>query len=561
MQISYTFHISSKQHAISTAKQLSSASKHNLRKYSSPGNSTGHYDSDKIVQLVGTDNLFRDVEKVYHEQFDQVLADYNVKQKRADRRITNYMRYVSENGNSDLAVEAIIQLGDQEFWEDIPENHKRQMTYIFRDQLNALRQYIPEFAIANAVIHYDEASPHMHVIGVPVSSGYKRGLSKQCAKTRVFTKERLEILQDALRERAMNGMEKNPEIFRDAAMKPKEQGRNTDYTKEYFVQKKKEELEVVEEDLSERQYALSEIKKETANAQEMLDLATTELTRKEQETFALVPFRVNDVFPVKGKQMKVLEIDEDRRNVLMCDADPRAFYPMKQQFSLALAQKSFFEYMYSDSGLEQMRRNKEAAEQMKEGQDKERLELEISKRELEAVKEDLASLNQDIEKLSDIHCPFHMGDRFEVDGEMMEVDYIYTYSRSVTFRTQAGGRKDLPFLDAVRAYRAFMKKTELSEACISLNEQIADLNEQKTSLKEQIRDLKGELANRKLMLSEINMVWDVFDQFPSVKEFVYEVGQKLRRSFSKVQLPDVVEVFKEKVLGEEAPERSRGRSR
>ena len=75
MQISYTFHISSKQNAITAAKQLSTASKHNLRKYSSPGNRTGHYDSDKIVQLAGTDNLFHDVERVFHDQFDQALRE------------------------------------------------------------------------------------------------------------------------------------------------------------------------------------------------------------------------------------------------------------------------------------------------------------------------------------------------------------------------------------------------------------------------------------------------------------------------------------------------------
>ena len=174
--VSYTFHISSRKFAITTTKKLSAASKHNLRKYTSPGNRTGHYDSDKIVQLAGTDNLFRDVEKVYHEQFDQALTDYNNKQKRADRKILDYMRYVSKNGKSDLAVEVIIQLGDREFWETIPESQKRQMTYIFKDQLKALQQYLPEFVIANAVIHYDEDSPHMQVIGVPVSSGYKRGL-------------------------------------------------------------------------------------------------------------------------------------------------------------------------------------------------------------------------------------------------------------------------------------------------------------------------------------------------------------------------------------------------
>ena len=283
MQISYTFHISSKQNAITTTKQLSSASKHNLRKYSSPGNRTGHYDSDKIVQLIGSDNLFRDVRTVYHDQFHQALMEYNLKQKREDRRIPDYMRYVSENAKSDLAVEAIIQLGDQEFWQDIPEYRKRQMTYIFQDQLNALRQYIPEFVIANAVIHFDEASPHMHVIGVPVATGYKRGMSKQCAKTKVFTKDTLEKLQDVLRRRALEGMERNPEIFRHAALKPKEDGRNVDYTKEYYIQRKSEKLKEVKKQIAEEQRALSEIEEERARARERLYHTSTGMALRQME--------------------------------------------------------------------------------------------------------------------------------------------------------------------------------------------------------------------------------------------------------------------------------------
>ena len=451
MQVSYTFHISSKQHAITTTKQLSTASKHNLRKYSSRGNLTGHYDSDKIVQLAGTDNLFRDVEKVYHEQFDQALYEYNSKQKRQDRKIPDYMRYVSENAKSDLAVEAIIQLGDQEFWDRIPDSLKYQMVYIFRDQLNALRQYLPEFVIANAVIHFDEASPHMHVIGVPVSSGYKRGLSKQCAKTKVFTKESLEILQNVLRVRAEIGMEKNPEIFHDAFLKEKETGRNIDYSKEYYVQRKKEELEEVEQKLSEKRPDLAEIEEEDRKAQVLLR-----------------------------------RLESDRRD------------------------------------------------------------LEGEKQEVESLKEDLTVLKNEVEKLSDLKCPFDIGDQFEIDGEMATVDYIYEFDRTVLIRTRSGGR-EIPTLDAIRAYNTFLKKKELTDEC--------------RELEEQIDDLKRDWARRTEVISKVDVVWSVFRHFPAIEEFVYEVGRLLKRSFQPIQLTDVIDVFKEKVLGIPPQEQERTRSR
>ncbi len=68
--------------------------------------------------------------------------------------------------------------------------------------LECLQKLLPEFKIANAVIHFDEASPHMHVVGVPVWEGAKRGLSKKVSKRNVFTPQTLSvILQDKLRRR------------------------------------------------------------------------------------------------------------------------------------------------------------------------------------------------------------------------------------------------------------------------------------------------------------------------------------------------------------------------
>lgn len=56
------------------------------------------------------------------------------------------------------------------------------MSEVFDYILECLQNLLPEFKIANAVIHFDEASPHMHVVGVPVWEGAKRGLSKKVSK-------------------------------------------------------------------------------------------------------------------------------------------------------------------------------------------------------------------------------------------------------------------------------------------------------------------------------------------------------------------------------------------
>ena len=48
--------------------------------------------------------------------------------------------------------------------------------------LEELQYQLPQFVVANAVVHMDEDSPHMHVVGVPVSTRYKKGMSKQVSK-------------------------------------------------------------------------------------------------------------------------------------------------------------------------------------------------------------------------------------------------------------------------------------------------------------------------------------------------------------------------------------------
>lgn len=66
--------------------------------------------------------------------------------------------------------------------------------------MGELIKRLPQFVVANAVVHLDEDSPHMHIVGVPVADGYKKGLSKQVSKRKVFTKEVLSrVLQDELK--------------------------------------------------------------------------------------------------------------------------------------------------------------------------------------------------------------------------------------------------------------------------------------------------------------------------------------------------------------------------
>ena len=74
----------------------------------------------------------------------------------------------------DIACEIIIELGDMDFWRPQEMNSRKQMTKVFAGQVEKLSELVPEFKIANAVAHYDETSPHLHIVGVPIKEGFNR---------------------------------------------------------------------------------------------------------------------------------------------------------------------------------------------------------------------------------------------------------------------------------------------------------------------------------------------------------------------------------------------------
>ncbi|WP_243092097.1 MULTISPECIES: plasmid recombination protein [unclassified Roseburia] len=74
-----------------------------------------------------------------------------------------------------MAVEIIIQIGDREFWKEYDDT-KSYIKLSYEIILGELIKRLPQFVVANAVVHLDEDSPHMHIVGVPVADGYKKGL-------------------------------------------------------------------------------------------------------------------------------------------------------------------------------------------------------------------------------------------------------------------------------------------------------------------------------------------------------------------------------------------------
>ena len=140
--------------------------------------------------------------------------------------INDYFENVSNNEKKDLACEIIIELGDKEYWDTKDETFKKKMSEVYKKQAHDLELLVPNFKVASAIIHYDETSPHMHIVGVPIKEKNKNGMSKQVGKSDVFTKESLIKLQDNMRTLCIE--EFNEEYNLNTSLKKKQKGRNRD---------------------------------------------------------------------------------------------------------------------------------------------------------------------------------------------------------------------------------------------------------------------------------------------------------------------------------------------
>ena len=86
---------------------------------------------------------------------------------------------VLNNEKKDLACEIIIELGDKEYWDTKDIEFKSKMSEVYRKQVDDLELLVPNFKVASAIIHYDETSPHMHIVGVPIKYKNKNGMEKK----------------------------------------------------------------------------------------------------------------------------------------------------------------------------------------------------------------------------------------------------------------------------------------------------------------------------------------------------------------------------------------------
>ncbi len=207
----------------------------------------------------------KDIKEMYEEIFGEAVQEYNTKQKRSDRKIKNYYSKILQNKKLEPQREFILQIGDKK---DFETGKIRKLSEISN---KLLEKYVEDFEdrnpnlkIYNAVIHNDEASPHLHLNVIPVASGYKRGVQLQPSFDKALKQQGVEFdtqdsrsLMTNFREKEVGYLEK---LLEKERISRKEVGTNSikDHHEYKEMKRAVESLEQEVEDLSDSVEELSE---------------------------------------------------------------------------------------------------------------------------------------------------------------------------------------------------------------------------------------------------------------------------------------------------------------
>lgn len=118
----------------------------------------------------------KSLKKLYHELFDEAVEEYNAKQKRKDRRIDDYYEKIENGKQEKLFHELILQIGNKDDMSALNPEDVKLAKDIFSEYVEAFQERNPNLVVFNAVLHLDEATPHVHIDYVPVMHNSKRGL-------------------------------------------------------------------------------------------------------------------------------------------------------------------------------------------------------------------------------------------------------------------------------------------------------------------------------------------------------------------------------------------------
>ncbi len=161
--------------------------------------SLSHNNRDFVAENVDQDRMDWNVyyiqqslREAYDQLFGSAVADYNSKQKRKDRWVSDYLTDIKNSGNNEKPFyEVVVQIGRKEDTGVLGMDGKLSIDaeaakMILDEYARTFQERNPNLYLFNAVLHMDEATPHLHLDYIPVAHGYKTKMHTRNSLTKAL---------------------------------------------------------------------------------------------------------------------------------------------------------------------------------------------------------------------------------------------------------------------------------------------------------------------------------------------------------------------------------------
>ncbi|MCM1168208.1 MAG: plasmid recombination protein, partial [Lachnospiraceae bacterium] len=224
-------------------------------------------------ERIGDNIVYRreDLREFYQKLFGQALTDYNASKKRPYQRIPDYYEHIKNGKQEKLFEEIVVQFGDMETC-GLKSGKWEEAKLMLDDFMKSFERRNPNLKVFNAIMHLDEATPHLHIDFVPICTNQTRGLS-----TRVS-------MSGALREQGFTSASKMQNEW--AAWEERERDVMTDILRAHDLSrdvKNDTHAHLTVDEYKQREMKKAEIRKLNAHINELKKKNPTELTEDEIE--------------------------------------------------------------------------------------------------------------------------------------------------------------------------------------------------------------------------------------------------------------------------------------
>jgi len=228
------------------------------------------------------------LKQLYHDLFDEALEEFNAKQTRKDRKISNYQEHIRHSRQEKEFYEVLFQVGNRDDTGVDSEMCKEAAT-VLEEYARSFEESNPHLKLFNAVIHMDESTPHLHLDFVPVTDEKrKNGMRVRNSLTGALRQQGCEgkgigrtITIDWLeQEKAHIGQLMLEHGIEWVKLEETKEGLPL---KEYKLKKRQEELDAAEKLIDMKLTELGKVEGKLSVTEDKIKSAESELSEKEQE--------------------------------------------------------------------------------------------------------------------------------------------------------------------------------------------------------------------------------------------------------------------------------------